>query len=61
MDEQVNQQIQGAWEITRVFNVHSFSAPIYAMILEKRGAVQAWRDLMGPTNSIKAREEHPER
>ena len=27
-----------------------------ALVLEKEGAIKAWRDLMGPTNSIKARE-----
>ncbi|TPX76673.1 nucleoside-diphosphate kinase [Chytriomyces confervae] len=33
------------------------SAPIYALVLEKTGGVQAWRNLAGPTNSEKAREE----
>jgi len=37
------------------------SAPIYAMKLEKEDAVKAWRTLMGPTNSEKAREEAPQR
>ncbi|RKP27067.1 nucleoside-diphosphate kinase, partial [Syncephalis pseudoplumigaleata] len=36
------------------------SAPIYAMVLEKENAIAAWRELMGPTNSEKAREEAPE-
>ncbi|KAJ1560341.1 Thioredoxin domain-containing protein 3, partial [Cladochytrium tenue] len=36
------------------------SAPIYALILEKEGAVAAWRALAGPTNSVKARETAPE-
>ncbi|KAI9484050.1 MAG: hypothetical protein EXX96DRAFT_163221 [Benjaminiella poitrasii] len=35
------------------------SAPIYAMVLEKEDAVQSWRNLMGPTNSNKARETDP--
>jgi len=37
------------------------SAPIYAMKLEKANAIKAWRSLMGPTNSEKAREEAPQR
>jgi len=37
------------------------SAPIYAMKLEKENAVKAWRELMGPTNSEKARETSPQR
>jgi len=36
------------------------SAPIYAMKLEKENAVKAWRELMGPTNSEKAREQAPQ-
>ncbi|KAJ3393110.1 Thioredoxin domain-containing protein 3 [Entophlyctis sp. JEL0112] len=36
------------------------SAPIYAMVLEKQGAVKAWRALAGPTNSEKAREDSPQ-
>ncbi|KAJ3238716.1 Thioredoxin domain-containing protein 3 [Chytriomyces hyalinus] len=35
------------------------SAPIYALVLEKTGGVQAWRNLAGPTSSEKAREENP--
>ncbi|KAL9553745.1 hypothetical protein MBANPS3_003141 [Mucor bainieri] len=35
------------------------SAPIYALVLEKQDAVQAWRHLMGPTNSNKARDVEP--
>jgi len=30
------------------------SGPCVVMALEKEGAVQAWRDLMGPTDSTKA-------
>ncbi|KAJ3017395.1 UNVERIFIED_CONTAM: thioredoxin domain-containing protein 6 [Siphonaria sp. JEL0065] len=37
----------------------SISAPIYAMVLERSGAIKGWRSLVGPTNSNKAREEHP--
>ncbi|KAK4514633.1 mtDNA inheritance, partitioning of the mitochondrial organelle [Mucor velutinosus] len=35
------------------------SSPIYALVLEKQDAVQAWRHLMGPTNSNKARDVEP--
>lgn len=38
-----------------------FSAPIYAMVLEKQDAIQAWRILMGPTDSAKARDIEPNR
>jgi nucleoside diphosphate kinase len=31
------------------------------MVLERENAVVGWRELMGPTNSEKAREEAPER
>ena len=30
------------------------SGPVFVMILEKEGAISAWRDLMGPTDSTKA-------
>jgi nucleoside diphosphate kinase len=40
---------------------YNFSAPIYALVLEKKDAILAWRTLMGPTNSIKARDEVPNR
>jgi nucleoside diphosphate kinase len=33
--------------------------PVVALVLEKEGAVTAWRDLIGPTNSNKARETAP--
>ncbi|KAI8844946.1 nucleoside diphosphate kinase [Chytridium lagenaria] len=36
------------------------SAPIYAVVLEKEGAIAAWRALAGPTNSEKARETSPD-
>ncbi|KAJ3101241.1 Thioredoxin domain-containing protein 3 [Phlyctochytrium bullatum] len=35
------------------------SAAIYAMVLEKEGAISGWRALAGPTNSEKARESAP--
>lgn len=35
------------------------SGPIMAIALAKTNAIQEWRDLMGPTNSEKAREEAP--
>ncbi|KAI9016421.1 nucleoside diphosphate kinase, partial [Phycomyces nitens] len=37
------------------------SGSVYAMVLEKENAVQAWRELMGPTDSIKAGEIDPNR
>jgi nucleoside diphosphate kinase len=37
------------------------SAPIYALVLEKKDAVSQWRELAGPTNSEKAREVAPHR
>ncbi|RUP51304.1 multifunctional nucleoside diphosphate kinase/apyrimidinic endonuclease/3'-phosphodiesterase [Jimgerdemannia flammicorona] len=36
------------------------SKPIYALVLEKEDAVKEWRNLLGPTNSEKARAEAPE-
>ncbi|XP_043924907.1 nucleoside diphosphate kinase homolog 5 [Protopterus annectens] len=35
------------------------SAPVIVMVLARNGAVQYWKDLMGPSNSLKARETHP--
>ncbi len=37
------------------------SGPIVALVLARPNAVQAWRALMGPTNSLKARAESPRR
>ena len=37
------------------------SGPIYAMILGKPKAIASWRELMGPTNSTKAKKEAPKR
>ena len=34
------------------------SAPCVVMILEKDGAIAAWRDLMGPTNPEKGEAHH---
>ena len=34
---------------------------VYALVLEKQGAVNAWRELIGPTNSSKAKEIAPNR
>ena len=36
------------------------SGPSVVMVLAKTNAVQVWRDLIGPTNTIKARNTHPE-
>jgi nucleoside diphosphate kinase len=38
-----------------------YSAPIYALVLEKEQAVESWRQLMGPTDSNKARQNEPNR
>uniref|UniRef100_A0A7S0R1P3 Nucleoside diphosphate kinase n=1 Tax=Pyramimonas obovata TaxID=1411642 RepID=A0A7S0R1P3_9CHLO len=35
------------------------SGPLMALVLAKSDAILAWRSLMGPTNSLKAREEAP--
>lgn len=40
-------------------NVFLFSAPIYAIVLEKEDAIKSWRTLAGPTNSILARQIAP--
>ncbi len=37
------------------------SGPIWALVLAKPGAIPAWRELMGPTNSLNAKEEAPAR
>ncbi|KAL2634641.1 hypothetical protein R1flu_006120 [Riccia fluitans] len=36
------------------------SGPVYAMILEREGAIKKWRTLMGPTDSNKARVQAPD-
>ena len=36
------------------------SGDVVALLLERTGAIGEWRSLMGPTNSLKAREEAPE-
>ena len=35
------------------------SGPIYALKLEKCGAIKGWRELMGPTNAEAARKDSP--
>lgn len=35
--------------------------PIYAFVLERDSAVNAWRELIGPTNAVKAKEIAPKR
>ena len=37
------------------------SAPVIVMVLSKEKAISFWRDLIGPTNSIKAKATHPDR
>jgi len=37
------------------------SGPSFAMVLVREGAILKWRQLIGPTNSIKARETQPSR
>ncbi|CAF1129632.1 unnamed protein product [Rotaria sp. Silwood1] len=36
------------------------SGPIVAMVLAKENAIQQWRELIGPTNSIVAKETYPD-
>eukprot|EP01084_Bolivina_argentea_P096021 172623_1 len=35
------------------------SGPVWALMLERENAVRVWRDLMGPTDAKKAKEEAP--
>ncbi len=37
------------------------SGPIVAAVLGKDDAIAGWRDLIGPTNTAKARESAPDR
>jgi nucleoside-diphosphate kinase len=37
------------------------SAPVVVMVLSKPNAIADWRTLIGPTNSLKARESAPQR
>jgi nucleoside diphosphate kinase len=37
------------------------SGPLVAAVLSKPGAVQEWRELIGPTNSLEARAKAPKR
>lgn len=39
----------------------STSGPVTALVLERDNAIKAWRELMGPTNTFKAKEEAPDR
>ncbi|KAG8439146.1 hypothetical protein GDO86_005384 [Hymenochirus boettgeri] len=36
------------------------SGPIVALVLARNNAISFWKELMGPTNSLKAKETHPE-
>ncbi|XP_064387905.1 nucleoside diphosphate kinase homolog 5-like [Halichondria panicea] len=36
------------------------SADIIALVLAKRDAIQEWRDLLGPTNAVRAKQEAPD-
>lgn len=35
--------------------------PIVALMLARQDAVSYWRELIGPTNSVRAQETHPDR
>ena len=35
------------------------SGPIWALVLAKSNAIRSWRELMGPTNSLVAKENAP--
>ncbi|CAH2276678.1 nucleoside diphosphate kinase homolog 5 isoform X2 [Pelobates cultripes] len=37
------------------------SGPIIALVLERHNAICYWKELMGPSNSLKAKETHPDR
>jgi len=37
------------------------SGPVVAMVLAREKAVQYWRELIGPTNALKAKNTHPDR
>ncbi|XP_070545613.1 MAM and LDL-receptor class A domain-containing protein 1-like [Ptychodera flava] len=37
------------------------SGPIVAIVLARESAISYWRELIGPTNTLKARETHPDR
>lgn len=36
------------------------SGPILALVLARDDAIAHWRELVGPTNTIKARQTHPD-
>lgn len=46
--------------ITQKFHCLYCSNDIIAMVLAKPNAIQEWRDIIGPTNPSRAREESPE-
>ena len=35
--------------------------PIIAIVLAREKAISHWRELIGPTNTVKARQTHPDR
>jgi len=37
------------------------SGPVLALVLARENAVTHWRELIGPTNAVKARTTHPSR
>ena len=37
------------------------SGPLTVMVLAKASAITYWRELIGPTNAVKARQTHPDR
>lgn len=42
------------------FNVRIYSGPVLALALARMGAVHHWRNILGPSDVDKAREESPE-
>src|SRR5207249_12241325 len=60
MIHQTRRQAEGFYEVHRGKPFHEgltefmSSAPCIVMVLEKEGAVKAWRDLMGATDPAKA-------
>lgn len=36
------------------------SGPVLAMVLAREKGISYWRELVGPTNTIKARQTHPD-
>ncbi len=62
MNHQTRKQAEGFYEVHRgkpfyeTLTEFMSSAPCVVMVLEKEGAVKAWRDLMGATDPAKAEE-----